>query len=82
MSTQIRSTKTIERYNARLQEMTNEKTIAEISQSITDGKAKLSQMANDFDIPLDIFKNWLNQTFQNKLEYRRGAKGGIFWIKE
>jgi uncharacterized coiled-coil protein SlyX len=82
MSTQIRSTKTIERYNAQLLEMTNEKTIAEISQSITDGKAKLSQMANHFDIPLDIFKNWLNQTFQNKLEYRRGAKGGIFWIKE
>lgn len=81
METKTYSEAKITQFNAALAAIT-ENNWQDIETSITNGTAKLGVLCVQFGVPADIFRSWLNQRWPNRLEFRRGPKGGIRFVKE
>lgn len=48
-----------------------------IENSITAGTAKLGVLCIQYNVPADIFRSWVVEKFGDRVEFRRGPKGGI-----
>ena len=53
-----------------------------IENSITNGTAKLGVLCIQYNVPADIFRSWLIEKFGDRVEFRRGPKGGIRFKKD
>ncbi len=66
---------------------TNDETViqineAEIIQALKNGGIKTTDLAKSLGVTQPIVKQLLVEKFGDNIEFRRGRKGGAFWIGE
>lgn len=81
MQTKTYSDNKIAAFNIVKNSMTQENW-TEIETSITNETAKLGVLCLRFNVPPDIFRSWLVERFGERVEFKRGPKGGIRFRKE
>jgi hypothetical protein len=53
-----------------------------VDKMIDDGNCKINILAKELGVKQDLLRDAFVKHYGDKIEFKRGRKGGVYWVKQ